>query len=224
LTGISAFYTLHDRILLDRIVPKDGRALPDPLIVMALEQESAGAFERAGIPVLYTGVGKINATHHLTRRLAVYEQAGKPPPRVINFGTAGSQSIPPGRFVACTSFVQRDMDATALGFDPCTTPFDSVPRELEYPSPLGRLQSVVCGTGDSFSTSGCAVRSDVVDMEAYALAKVCWLQRAEFACIKYLTDGAGLDAASAWQDNVAAAAAGFVSMYFEIHERSISIS
>src|SRR5690606_25401581 len=34
-------------------------ALPNPLVVMALELESQGVFVQAGIPVLHTGVGKI---------------------------------------------------------------------------------------------------------------------------------------------------------------------
>ncbi len=29
-------------------------------------------FERAGIPVLYTGIGKVNAAYGLTRRLSQY--------------------------------------------------------------------------------------------------------------------------------------------------------
>ncbi len=43
--------------------------LPPILIVMALEAESDGVFEAAGIPVLYCGVGKINAAIALTREL-----------------------------------------------------------------------------------------------------------------------------------------------------------
>src|SRR5258708_6436691 len=35
--------------------------LPNTLVVVALRAESAGVFEAAGIPVLYCGVGKVNA-------------------------------------------------------------------------------------------------------------------------------------------------------------------
>jgi hypothetical protein len=64
---------------------------PDPLLVMALPMESQGVFERAGLPVLYTGIGKVNATYALTRRLGEYLHSAVPLPQVINFGTVGSR-------------------------------------------------------------------------------------------------------------------------------------
>jgi len=187
---------------------------PDPLVVMALEQESAGHFE--GIPVLYTGVGKINATCLLTRRLERYSLTGRALPLVINFGTAGSPSLPAGSLVCCTKFVQRDMDVTALGFERCATPFESGPHIVEFPALVDGLPTAVCGTGDSFSTDGCPVRSDVVDMEAYALAKVCRLYGAKFGCVKYISDGSDADAAKSWEQNVSAAAKRFAEIYFEV--------
>ena len=71
-------------------------ALPRRLIVMALELEGQGVFERRGIPVLYCGVGKVNAAYALTRRLADYRHAGRALPHVVNFGTAGSRRHPTG--------------------------------------------------------------------------------------------------------------------------------
>ena len=50
-------------------------ALPPRLIVMALEVEGRGVFERQGVQVLYTGLGKVNAAIALTRRLAAYRHA-----------------------------------------------------------------------------------------------------------------------------------------------------
>ncbi len=41
--------------------------LPNTLVVVALRAESAGVFEAAGIPVLYCGVGKVNAAIALAR-------------------------------------------------------------------------------------------------------------------------------------------------------------
>ena len=43
---------------------------PAVLVTMALRAEGAGRFEAAGVEVLYTGVGKVNAAIVLTRRLA----------------------------------------------------------------------------------------------------------------------------------------------------------
>jgi adenosylhomocysteine nucleosidase len=53
----------------------------------------------------------------------------------------------------------------------------------------------------------------VVDMEAYALAKVCRLEKAPFACAKYVSDGADHTAADDWRRNVHKAAEDFLNLY-----------
>ena len=68
-------------------------------------------------------------------------------------------------------------------------------------------------TGDSFATSHVETHFSVVDMEAYALAKVCWLQGARFGSIKFVTDGADDGAADAWQKTVGHAAEKFLELY-----------
>lgn len=186
---------------------------PAPLVVIALQVESQGVFEAAGIPVLYTGVGKINAAWTLTRKLAEYRQTGEPLPLVLNFGTAGSRSFPTHSLVACTAFVQHDMDVSGLGFARGTTPFDETPARLEFPVVFADLQHAECGSGDAFVTGEPSVRCEVVDMEAYALAKVCTLEHAQFACVKYVTDGADHSAGDDWSTNLHRAAAQFLECY-----------
>jgi len=184
-----------------------------PLVVMALPQEGGALFASAGIPVLYTGVGKINAAYHLTLRLAEYRAGRLPLPLIVNFGTAGSAQFERGQLVSCNTFVQRDMDASPLGFEPGATPFDSTPNPLTFPSLATHLPEATCGTGDSFATSHLETHFSVVDMEAYALAKVCWRQGARFGCIKFVTDGADAGAANAWQEMVGHAAERFLEIY-----------
>ena len=183
------------------------------LVVMALAEESDGVFEAAGIPVLYCGVGKVNAAIALTRELRRYVHAGKGLPPVLNFGSAGSRVHPTGSLVSCHEFVQRDMDVSGLGFSLGVTPFDDAPAVLTFGRRFDRLPSAVCGSGDSFAMSECAVECGIVDMEAYALAKVCWLEGAPFACVKYVTDGADHAAAGHWRDNVHKAAQEFLQLY-----------
>jgi hypothetical protein len=60
--------------------------LPNVVVVMALPAESAGVFEAARVPVLYCGVGKVNAAIALTRELRRYVHESRPPPLVVNFG------------------------------------------------------------------------------------------------------------------------------------------
>jgi len=186
---------------------------PVDLIVMALPIESQGVFERSGVPVVFTGVGKVNAAHALTRRLMDYRHAGRPLPSVVNFGTAGSQRLPTGSLVECSAFTQRDMDVSGLGFEIGVTPFEDVPPVLQFPRRFPHLPQGVCGSGDSFVMSALAASFDVLDMEAYALAKVCWLEGAAFTAVKFVTDGADHAAGNDWQSNLHRAADLFHDCY-----------
>jgi adenosylhomocysteine nucleosidase len=185
---------------------------------MALPAESAGVFEAADVPVVYCGVGKINAAMTLTRELARYLHAGEAMPLVLNFGTAGSSVHEGGALLACREFVQRDMDVRGLGFALGVTPFDAAPASLTFDPFFTHLPSAVCGSGDSFATARGELDCGVVDMEAYALAKVCWREGARFACVKYVTDGADHAAATDWQSNVHRAADQFLLLYRTVRE------
>jgi len=183
------------------------------LIVMALPQESRGELERAGAQVLYTGVGKVNAASTLARRLAELRCAGESPSLVVNLGTAGSRTIAAHTLVACNRFSQRDMDVSGLGFAPGATPFDDTPAVIEFPPVFVQLPQTLCSTADSFATNLHAVDGDIVDMEAFALARVCVSEGARFACAKYITDGADSDSAAHWQAALQAAARSFAALY-----------
>lgn len=189
---------------------------PNPLLVMALPLESQGVFEQAGVPLLYTGIGKVNATHALTRRLVEYMHAGAPVPQVINFGTVGSRRHPTGTILECHAFVQRDMDVTGLGVPLGVTPFEDIPARLEFPRLFDQLPRGVCASGDSFVMSEAALESDVVDMEGYALAKVCWIERVPFTSVKYVTDGADHAAGQDWHSNLKLAADQFLALYRQL--------
>jgi len=190
--------------------------LPGTLVVIALRVESSGVFEAAGVPVLYCGVGKVNAAIALTKELARYAHQGEEMPLVVNFGSAGSRCFAPGTLVACQEFVQRDMDVSGLGFALGVTPYDEAPSALTFDPVFTHLPAAVCGSGDSFATADIEVDCAVIDMEAYALAKVCWHENARFACVKYVTDGADHAAADHWRDNVHKAAEEFLGLYREV--------
>ena len=183
------------------------------LVVIALRVETQGLLEAAGARLLFTGAGKVNAAYALTRELAECRARGEAP-EVVNLGTAGSRRYPTGSVVACRRFAQRDMDVTGLGFTLGVTPFeDHVPPELEFAERFSQLPHGICGTGDRFEAHSAALPWDLIDMEAYALAKVCFLSQVPFACAKYVTDGADDAAANDWQTNLNAAAREFVKLY-----------
>ena len=172
------------------------------LIVSALEVETQGKLE--DWYVIYTGVGKVNATMTLVDRLTDYNYVK--PDLVINYGTAGSRKIKKKTLVDCTKFVQRDMDVTGLGFLRGETPFEQDPPVIIQPqnidfNPIGR--NATCGTGDCFVEDKSQYYGEVVDMEAYALAKVCYLYGVPFISFKYITDGADEQAHEDWEANLA---------------------
>ena len=179
----------------------------DILIICALEQDTVGQLEDWNI--LYTGVGKVNATYKLTERLTDYNYTK--PKLVINYGTAGSRELPIGELVDCTKFIQRDMDCTGFGILKGQTPFEDTEIVLDSNSefnPIGK--HYVCGTGDNFVddvpleayTFGDNWMCDVVDMEAYALAKVCYHYDISFISFKYITDNADEHSVGDWEDNL----------------------
>jgi adenosylhomocysteine nucleosidase len=182
------------------------------LVVMALELEEQGRFRAAGVEPLFTGVGKVNAAYRLTRRLAEERALGRKP-IVVNFGTAGSRRHGAGAVVACRHFVQRDMDVAELGFPHGQTPFEEVPRELEFPEFFKVLPHARCATADRFETLDHAAEWEVVDMEAYALAKVCWFEGLSFACAKFVSDGADSTAKNDWHASLSRAADAFLELY-----------
>jgi len=190
---------------------------PARLAVIAVAAESSGVFEAANVPYLLCGVGKVNAAISLTNELNRYAHASVPMPMVLNFGTAGSRIHPPGSLVECVEFIQRDMDARELGFPLGTTPFDTFQPKLTFAPTFGNLPTAVCGTGDSFVSGSADIECGIVDMEAFALAKVCKVFAAAFACVKYVSDGADHSSAADWQSNVHKAADEFLRLYNGLH-------
>ena len=175
------------------------------LIVCALEVETQGQLNN--YDVLYTGVGKVNATIKLMERLGsifLSREGEIAPNLVINYGTAGSRKYKQGELVDCTKFIQRDMDVTGLGFQKGETPFEKEPPILiETESsfnPIGK--HATCGSGDNFVEDRTNYYGEVVDMEAYALAKVCTYYGVPFISFKYISDGADGDANTDWEENV----------------------
>jgi adenosylhomocysteine nucleosidase len=176
----------------------------DILIVCALRIETQGQLDN--YHTLYTGVGKVNATYELVKYLSTHIAKARPK-LIINYGTAGSRKIKKKTLVDCTKFVQRDMDVTGLGFMRGETPFeDNIPLMLDFGiteyNTIGRRAT--CGSGDSFVEDRTQYYGEVVDMEAYALAKVCYKEKIPFVSFKYITDGADEQAHEDWEANLVA--------------------
>ncbi len=184
-----------------------------------MPEEEQGLIHAQGADILFTGLGKVNATYQLASRLAARKAQGLKTDYVINFGTAGSPKFSTHELLECTQFVQRDMDVSALGFKPGVTPFETQPFEIEFPQRIADLKKARCGSGDSFETGKPKVDCDVIDMEAFALAKVCRFEGLQFICCKYITDGADHSAANDWQLNLKFAGRKFSEVYQQLKKR-----
>ena len=146
----------------------------------------------------HTGVGKINATYNSLKLISIYK-----PKLVVNFGTAGAIKDNLKGIVECTKFYQRDMDARALNFKLGETPYDKIKEIITSDSGHS------CGSGDSFVNKKIDMVVDVVDMEAYAIAKVCKFENIEFKCFKYISDNANSYADNDWKKNLKIASKAF---------------
>jgi adenosylhomocysteine nucleosidase len=170
------------------------------IILVALEDELPKKY----LPtwnIIYSGVGKVNAAYSLSKAIHEFE-----PSTVINFGTAGTLSSNLNGLHEVSVFKQRDMDAVGLGFVLGETPFD------EISTIDNKRKGLSCGTGDSFVNTKPKLLTDLVDMEAYALAKVCKLSQIEFICYKYISDNANDDANNAWNENLTNGALAFSNL------------
>ena len=161
------------------------------LLVVALEDELPAEMV-SGWRIIYTGVGKINASITLAAAVDKYQ-----PLRVLNYGSAGA--LKPGLvgIHEVTQFYQRDMDVRALGFALGQTPFEDGTC-----IDLGRA-GLSCGTGDQFVSAPPELETDLVDMEAFALAKICRQRARDFHCFKYISDNADDEAAADWSQSLA---------------------
>ncbi|MFC4020319.1 nucleosidase [Micromonospora sp. GCM10011542] len=167
-----------------------------PLVVLAVEEEAR--YLPPELPVLLTGMGKVNAASAVAAVLA----SGPRPALVLNLGTAGA--LRPGwtGIHEIGTVLQHDLDTDLL-------------RTLTgqtYGAPLTlAVEGAVLATGDTFvaddgARDRLAQRADLVDMEGYAVA---WAAaRADVPCrlIKQVSDEAGDGAARTWRDSVDACA------------------
>lgn len=157
------------------------------IIILALKEEAPNLAKYKN--VIFCGVGKVNAAIAATEVMQFFN-----PKRIINFGTAGGITVGTGLH-RCGSFLQRDMLCMPLGFEIGQTPFEN---DIIIKTGDGLL----CSSGDNFVTEK-VIQGDVVDMEAYAIAKVCKLMSVNFSCYKYVTDSANKDAPKEWKEMVA---------------------
>jgi adenosylhomocysteine nucleosidase len=159
------------------------------------------------VVLLKSGIGKVNAAMSTTILLERYK-----PERVINTGSAGGfhHSLNVGDVVISTEVRHHDVDVTAFNYEYGQVP--GMPAAFEADKELvnlaekcvkdmGDIQVVkgVIATGDSFMNDAHRVEFirgkfenlHAVEMEAAAVAQVCYQYKVPFVIIRALSDIAG---------------------------------
>ena len=171
------------------------------LVVIALEAELPQELPQGYYKVV-TGVGKVNAAIVACQRIGIMPRSIT---EIINYGTAGIVSKKPliGQLVQPDVIIQRDMMAEPQA-PRGVVPFEQ--SDTAGPIMLNTNTNITLGTGDSFVMKPDPwfeyASIDLVDMEAYALAKAANRYNIPFKCYKYVSDFADEDAADTWQENV----------------------
>ena len=164
------------------------------LIITALESELKREALPSGVEIIYTGIGKINATITSIKAINQYS-----PKRILNFGTAGKIKPELHGLLEIGKVIQRDMQAEPLA-PRGSTPFCVRPQE--YLS----TGEFVCGSGDSFVTAHDpwlhSLGVDVVDMELFAIAAVAHDYQIPWQSFKYITDDANENSGEDWHAKV----------------------
>ncbi|MFC1412677.1 nucleosidase [Streptacidiphilus sp. N1-12] len=173
-----------------------------PLLVVAVAEEAAHLGE--GLPVLLTGMGKVNASAALATVLA----RGPHPSEVVNLGTAGA--LRPGlqgTTHEIGTVLQHDLDTEVLR----TLTGETIGAPLTLDLPAGAGEGLVLATGDLFvaeeeARQRLAAQAHLVDMEGYAVASVARSAGVRVRLVKYVSDEAVEGAATTWRDSVDACA------------------
>ena len=167
------------------------------------------------VVIARAGVGKINAAVCAQTMALIYE-----PELIINSGVSGALSpdLRVGDVVIGTDVVQHDVDTTAMGDEPgfvstvdrlsfpldnfASTAIAAAAEELGIRAVRGRIAS-----GDQFVAST-ERKEEIVrlfsavtcEMEAGAIAHVCFLNRVSCAVIRCISDGGNEEAPMSYEE------------------------
>ena len=160
------------------------------LFVMATSQEYGQELQRSFDPLI-TGVGPVESAIALAQYLAGQKAQEQLPDLVVSLGSAGSRKLHQTEIYQAKHVSYRDMDASALGFARGVTPFLDLPAKLELPWQIEGIERVSLSTGanivsgDDYDT----IEADMVDMESYAVTRVCQGLDLPLLCLRGISDG-----------------------------------
>jgi len=167
---------------------------PDrPLLVVALEEEAVHLHVHE-LPILVTGVGKVNAAIAVSTILGQHR-----PSSIVNLGTAGALRDGVTGTHVISSVIQHDLNDSAI--------FDLVGIHFGAPISFDSGEGTVLATGDRFISKPevrerLAKEAHLVDMEGYAVAKAALAAGLPVTLVKEVSDQAGEQAAKSWSETL----------------------
>ncbi|ETI60893.1 5'-methylthioadenosine/S-adenosylhomocysteine nucleosidase [Marinomonas profundimaris] len=181
-----------------------------------------GSFEGKEVVLLKSGIGKVNAAVSTTLLLSQFQ-----PEYVINIGSAGGfdPDLQVGDVVISDQVVHHDVDVTAFGYVMGQVPNmpatyaannDLVNQAKKALQAVTKVQAKVglIGTGDSFMNDPVRVEAVralfpelvAVEMEAAAVAQVCFKFGTPFVVVRSLSDIAGKESPQSFEEYLKVAA------------------
>lgn len=150
------------------------------MTLMAAQAEFGDNMKLAGVDPTFIGVGPIEASYNTTKAIMNAIKEDKKPDIIFSVGSAGSASLEQSKLYQISSVSYRDMNAVAFGFDKGVTPFADYPASFDMPCLFSDIPKASLSTGgDIIDTQGTSGRSfndidaDAVDMETYAIKRIC---------------------------------------------------
>ncbi|MEP9370824.1 5'-methylthioadenosine/S-adenosylhomocysteine nucleosidase [Mesorhizobium sp. KR1-2] len=161
------------------------------LFVMAADPEYGPHLQRLFVPFM-TGVGPVEAGVTLGAELARLKGQGTLPDLVVSLGSAGSRTLEQTEIYQAVSVSYRDMDASALGFAKGATPFLDLPVTVPLPLRVPGVREATLSTGAAIISGAAydAIEADMVDMETFAVLRVCQLFGLPLIGLRGISDGA----------------------------------
>ncbi|PKH08410.1 5'-methylthioadenosine/S-adenosylhomocysteine nucleosidase [Planomicrobium sp. MB-3u-38] len=199
---------------------------------------TTGTYQGQEIVLLKSGIGKVNAAMSTTILLQHFK-----PELVINTGSAGGfdKDLEVGSIVISDEVRHHDVDVTAFGYEMGQVPqmpaaFQSNPELIELAekavSELEDLPYAVglIATGDSFmndperveSVRGHFPEMKAAEMEAAAVAQVCYQFDTAFVVIRALSDIAGKESSVSFEEFLPKAAEHSTKIVLRVVERLTS--
>ena len=174
-----------------------------PLLVCALAEE-AGHLHAGDLPVLITGVGKIQAAVAVTRALGTVR-----PSLIVNLGTAGALRDGLSGTHVIHRVIQHDLNSQAIL--QLTGQAAGMPIDISAHAAGYSAEHMVLATGDRFiddnaTRSRLAEHAHLVDMEGYAVAAAATAMNVPVVCVKEVSDSAEEQAGSTWSATLASCA------------------